>query len=418
MATYDLDAIRTYGASHIGSYTYNCVDTDDGKLQVAYSSCPQSTGFNIVPLQVPDAGTEVKVIFSALPAGRTNLTANDPGQYLNGSSTFADAGVTKYNSFSGTNYRGFRHGYVALLADGTRVYQSVDTVYGVATTTAERYRSMTDTTTFVVPSGTKQLFFVVSPAPTKYIVHNWDENITNDDQWPYQLEIENTDVVGHIPSIDLSDTSILPSDPTLDVYVGFNASSNTYPGTTYTLTSKELKAIGEALRVQPANIGGLMRSYSASQANGTIQFLGVNTASGKNTVVNGASTANGYGHWFSQTGNVVSYGTTAYVYSEFDANTMTFTIGQYPGKCSNGQVYKLGQAFRYKDSNGKTGIARIIFHIYIGGVPTDIEGIHSDTMQTGLAIKGIYDITGRIRQDASHLAPGIYIVNGKKVLLK
>ena len=60
MVTYDMDAIRSYGKGSIGQYTYNYVDTGDGKLQVAYSSCPQSTGFNVIPLQVPEAGTAIK----------------------------------------------------------------------------------------------------------------------------------------------------------------------------------------------------------------------------------------------------------------------------------------------------------------------------------------------------------------------
>ena len=411
MATYDIDAIRSYGTGSIGQYTYNYVDTDDGKLQVAYSSCPQSTGFNVIPLQVPSAGTEIKTVFSALPAGRTNLVSSDPKQYHNGD-RFTSINVTKYNSFSGANYRGFRHGYVALLSNGKRVYQSVDTVYSVARTTAERYRAMNDTTTFVVPEGTQRLFFIVAPAPTQYIVHKWDEDITNDDQWPYQLEFEGTDIVGHIPSVDLSDTSILPHDTQVDVYVGFNASADTYPATTYSFTTAQMRQIGEALRVQPASIGGLLRTYSASQPNNSIHFLALNAAR-NNAVVNGGSTANGYGHWFTAAGNVCDYGSSAYVYSELDANTLTFTLGQYPGKCKNGDVYQLGQAFRYKDANGKVAVAKIIFHIYIGGVPTAIDAIDSDRRPAG-----VFDLTGRRHASTEGLTPGLYIIEGKKVLVK
>jgi len=370
MATYDLDAIRTYGASSIGKYTYSYVDAGPNKIQVAYSSCPQSTGFNVIPLEVPSAGTTIKTIFSALPAGRTNLLEGDKKQYHNGN-TFTTANVTKYNSFTGAANRGFRHGYVALLSDGTRVYHSVDTVYSVARTTSERYRAMNDTTTFVVPEGTQRLFFIVSPAPTQYIVHSWDENITNDDQWPYQLEFENTDIVGHMPTVDLSDTSILPHDTLLNIYVGFNPTTgNNYSGTTYTLSSCELRAIGEALRIQPANIASLLRTYSTSQANNTVQLVGLNATSG-NTVVNGPSTANGYGHWFNASGNVCSYGNASYVYSELNTATLAFNVGQYPGRCRNGQVYQLGQAFRYKEGRcGKTHIPHLYWrsaHRHRGG---------------------------------------------------
>lgn len=386
MVTYDLDSIRRYGKSSIGQYTYNFVDTL-GKIQVAYSSVPQSTGFNVIPLEIPKAGTKIRTIFTALPSRNLILNSNDPSKYLNGSSVYANAGVTKYNTTSDWNKRGFRHGYVALLEDGTRVYQSVDSVYAKG----RGNESVNDTTTFVVPSKTKNLWFVVSPAPTGYIVHKWDESVTNDDQWPYQLEFNNTDVIGHIPTIDLSDENILPYDTLIEVNVGFNASTTTYPGTTYALTSSQMKAIGNALRVQPADISSLMKTYSASQTNNSIMFLPLNPTT--NAIVNTASTANGYGHWFNSVGSVCSYGASAFVYSELNASTLTFTIGQFPGKCENGEVYKLGQAFRYKNANGKIGNAKIIFHIYIGGIPeiNIPEDVNDDDVVDSQDILKIYD---------------------------
>ena len=410
MVTYDMDAIRSYGKGSIGQYTYNYVDTGDGKLQVAYSSCPQRTGFNVIPLQVPEAGTTIQTVFTALPGG-TNLAPNDPAQYHNGE-TFTKANVTKYNNFSERTRRGFRHGYVALLKDGTRVYQSVDTIYARGRSTS----AVSDTTSFVVPENTDRLWFVVSPAPTVYIVHKWDENIANDDQWPYQLEFEHTDIVGHIPYVDLSDTSIKPSDVTLDVYVGFPASTSVYPGTTYNLTTEQYAAIGNALRIQPTSIGKLMTTYSASQAKNTIHLVPLNPKT--NAVVARGSTANGYGHWFSKTGNVCDWGNESYVYSELDAGTLTFTIGQYPNHCKNGEVYQLGQGFRYKDNDGNVATAKIIFHIYIGGVPAGIN-----TPQASQGKGTVYDLSGRKLPphrggDGEGLSKGLYIIDGKKVLVR
>lgn len=404
MVTYDLDAIRSYGKSVIGQYNFNCVDVGDGVVQVAYSSCPQSTGFNVIPLEVPAAGTEIKTRFTALPAG-TSLAENDPAQYNNGDK-YTAANVTRYNTFSEKSRRGFRHGYVALLKDGTRVYQSVDTVYA-------KGRSMvavSDTTTFTVPENTERLWFVVSPAPSVYIVHKWDENITNDDQWPYQVKFENTDVVGHIPTVDLSDSSILPSDVTLNINVGFNASTSEYPGTVYRLTSAQLAAIGNALRVQPADISKLLTAYSTSQAKNTINFVALNPKT--NAVVNSASTANGYGHWFSKTGTVCGWGNDSYVYSEMDANTLAFTIGQYPNHCKNGEVYQLGQGFRYKDKDGHIAVAKLIFHIYIGGLPAGLEEVEKNEEQR----RGrVYNLNG---QRINTLQKGLNVVDGKKVWVR
>lgn len=414
MVTYDLDAIRSYGKSSIGKYTYNYVDTGDGAIQVAYSSCPQSTGFNVVPLEVPAAGTEIKTIFTALPAG-TALAANDPAQYNNGDKYVA-ANVTKYNTFSEKNRRGFRHGYVALLKDGTRVYESIDSVYAKGHSTS----SVSDTTTFTVPENTERLWFVVSPAPTTYIVHKWDENITNDDQWPYQLRFENTDVVGHIPYVDLSDTSIKPSDVTFDIYVGFNASSSVYPGTTYTLTTTQLAEIGRALRIQPTDISKKLTTYSTSQAKNTIHFVALNPKT--NAVVSSGSTANGYGHWFSKTGTVCAYGNDSYVYSELDAGTLTFTIGQYPNHCKNGDVYQLGQGFRYKDADGNVATAKLIFHIYIGGVPAGVEDLTpTDSGSRFQASGAVYDLQGKMvngKWSTGQLPRGLNIIDGKKIWVK
>jgi len=409
MVTYDLPAIRNYGKNAIGQYTYNYADVGNGKVQVAYSSCPQSTGFNVIPLEVPAAGTEIKVMFSALPVGTTALAEDDPSQYHDGNN-FTSAGVSKFNTFKERIYRGFRHGYVALLKDGTRVYQSTDTVYA----RMKAAKTVSDTTTFVVPENTERMWFVVSPAPTQYIVHQWDENISNDDQWPYQLEFENTDIVGHIPTIDLSDTSIAPSDVNIDIYVGFNA-SNSYSGTSYQLSSAQMKAIGEALRVQPAEIQNLLTPYSASQAKNTIHFVALHPKT--SAVLSSGSTANGYGHWFSKTGSICIWGNDAYVFSELDAGKLTFNIGQYPGRCKNGEVYQMGQGFRYKNDSGQIGTAKLVFHIYIGGVPTNIEIPDAD-INTSVSKKGIYDMTGRLYRSAETLKPGIYVVDGRKVIVR
>ena len=132
--------------------------------------------------------------------------------------------------------------------------------------------------------------------------------------------------------------------------------------------------------------------------------------------MNGPSTANGYGHWFNASGNVCSYGNASYVYSELNTATLAFNVGQYPGRCRNGQVYQLGQAFRYKDANGKVGVAKLIFHIYIGGVPTDIEAVSDH--ERSRANNSVYDLTGRRFSGSSHLSPGIYVIDGRKVLIK
>ena len=60
---------------------------------------------------------------------------------------------------------------------------------------------VTEDITTQVPTGTKRMFLVVSPALSTYIQHKWDENIKNDDQWPYQFGLVGTTATSIIPYV-------------------------------------------------------------------------------------------------------------------------------------------------------------------------------------------------------------------------
>ena len=177
---------------------------------------------------------------------------------------------------------------------------------------------------------------------------------------------------------------------------------------------------GNTLRIQPTSIGSLLKQYSSNQAKNTINLVPLNPKT--HAVVNSNSTANGYGHWFSKTGNVCSWGNDSYVYSELDAGTLTFTIGQYPNHCKNGEVYQLGQGFRYKDSDGNVATAKLIFHIYIGGVPAGIDTPQASSQPSPKGKGAIYDLSGRKMHNINSPFPlgegwgeakGLYIINGR-----
>ena len=122
--TWDIEACKPYRNSYIGNFEYRCVLTDDDEYQVALASCPQGTGFNVIPLQIPEAGTEVKTNLTALNVG-AQLLDTDPGEYYNGSSVYTkiaadDNGLRHYVNGGNRAWRGFRMGYVALMDDGSR----------------------------------------------------------------------------------------------------------------------------------------------------------------------------------------------------------------------------------------------------------------------------------------------------------
>ena len=125
---------------------------------------------------------------------------------------------------------------------------------------------------------------------------------------------------------------------------------------------------------------------------------------------------------------VVQTEETRYVYSEADFNTMSFTIGQYPGKCRNGSSYTIAQALRYKKSATESATARFVFRIHIQAgdayaqlasidydAPTGISAIKNKTSSHSPQTSKVYDLKGH-RHDAfgNH---GLYVVKGRKVVL-
>ncbi|HEY9046820.1 MAG TPA: DUF6055 domain-containing protein [Ohtaekwangia sp.] len=153
--TWDLDAIRNNGADDIGAHTYNYTTLADGSYQVAYDHCPGTTGYNVIRLTVPDAGTTV----SATVTGMVNAKG--------------------FNHVDNADAAGWRYGYVALLKDGTRVY-------------SDMYSETNASATFTVPTNCIKLWFVVTGAPNVYTPHPWDDDDSNDEQWPYKVKFTNT----------------------------------------------------------------------------------------------------------------------------------------------------------------------------------------------------------------------------------
>jgi hypothetical protein len=331
LATWDFDAIRSNGSNYIGQFSYKFYKISDGSYQVAYSKCPGTTGFNVVPLNVPDAGTVVTTTFTGLAPGSA-LASDDPGEYTDEETAYT---TTNYNnnSLSGA---GWRYGYVALLEDGQRVYGDMNS-------------ETSDNVEFTIPNGCKKLWFVVLGAPSGYESHAWDEKESNDNQWPYKIKFANTDLLGHI-SFDGTET---PQDLDLSYNVDFAASSSEYSGTSITIEGSKLVSLAKSFVLQPAEI-------SSKMDNGII-FYGMEP----DGTLNSNTTANGYGHWFNANGNVCDWGSDAKVFSEFDASKFSFSVGQYPGHCSAGDKYTIRQALVYTYGTGKTVQATFSFNITI-----------------------------------------------------
>lgn len=339
--TWDLDAIRTNGSNYIGKLSYKFYQLTDGTYQVAYNRCPGTTGYNVIPLNVPVAGTTVTTKFTALTPGSA-LAAGDPGQYSDNGSTLT---TNKYNS-SSTSRAGWRYGYVALLENGQRIYGDMN-------------RKTATDVTFTVPSGCSRLWFVVLGAPSTYAAQPWDEKESNDDQWPYSLKFTNTDILGNIAV----DPNKKPENLTLTYNLSFPANASAYSGTTVDLNSNgDLSKVAQALSMQPSTISGNLLAAKATPQEGKIAYAAVEA----NGTLNYNTTANGLGFWYDSKGNVIAWGkdNDSKMFSEFTPNTFVFNIGQYPGKSSTGSKYTIKQAFVYT-KNGIQYLITFVFNITI-----------------------------------------------------
>lgn len=421
LVTWDLDVCAPYRNNYIGDFNYRCVLTDDDQYQVALYSCPQSTGFNVIPLQVPAAGTEVKTSLTGLNVG-AQLHEADPGTFLNGDSREEtmepDAnGYRHYTNGGARANRGFRMGYVALMADGSRRYFAEDSVY------CQGSKTSTEDYAFTVPEGVSRLWLVVAPALKNYHVHKWNDRIVDDDMWPYKFCLEGTDLASRATVYANATLDGRPlGDVTFTYDVSFPLSSTAFYGTTVNVSGRAAATLGTALQMQPADIASKMQAWDdRGPANGKI-LLYACTPDGE--LCQSDFTATGYGHWFDADGNVSSY-LDGYVYSEFSPSVLSFTIGQYPGRCHEGQTVTVRQTLRYrKNARGDQANANFIFHITIGGTtasailrsvdyadPTGIRDIDRET----IANNRYYDLQGR-----RLAAPGrgLSIQNGRKVVVR
>jgi len=422
LVTWDLDVCAPYRSPFIGDFNYRCVLTPDGRYQVALASCPQGSGFNVIPLQVPEAGTLVTTHLTGLAVG-SELQEADPGEYLDGESQYAkieadSKGVRRYvNGGSGVN-RGFRMGYVALMADGERRYFSEDSIYCQG---AED--GITADYSFTVPEGVSQMWLVVTPALKRYTQHRWDDSIKRDDMWPYSFSLEGTDlapraIVYVAPAIDGRSVG----NATFTYDVKFPTDAVYYSGTAVTVSGQAAATLGTALQMQPAAIAAKMQDWaSAGPSAGRIMFYAVNP---NGALAQSGSTANGYGHWFSSGGRVIAYA-NGYVYSEFNPSTLTFQLGQYPGRCREGSTYTIRQALRYRKDTTTYAVATFVFNITVGGTVAsallqgidyenpDTQGITSPVGSGALHSGNIYDLQGR-QLEAKPAGGTVYIRNGKK----
>ncbi len=153
LGSYNRDYINTLSGTEKAKYTHetqlDAVANDF--YQINSSQVPQSYGYNAIKLLVPVSGTTVSVDFEGLD---------------NDWSTIA----------------GWRWGFVSVKNDGTPVYEAMQ-------------NTKTGTASLTIADNTSELWLVVTGAPSEHVNHVWDDNASNDENFPYKVKFNNTEPI-------------------------------------------------------------------------------------------------------------------------------------------------------------------------------------------------------------------------------
>ena len=95
--TWDMERVRIVSQKYVNQHTTQLISEAGGKYRIAESKCPQNYGYNAIKLDVPIAGTEVKLQFKGL------------------------SDVKGYRILKAEK-AGWRYGFLAVKSNGERVY--------------------------------------------------------------------------------------------------------------------------------------------------------------------------------------------------------------------------------------------------------------------------------------------------------
>lgn len=327
--TYDFADVRPYVGTAYDGYSTKLLKASNGYYQVAYAHCPSSTGFNVIPLEVPEAGSKVTVDLKGLAAG-SSLANGDAGEQVDGDGKVVGT-VSTYNNRGGGK-EGWTYGFVALKSDGSRVYSDIN------------YASVGDQqASFTVPAGTTRLWVVVQGAPKEYRQCPWDEKESTDDQWPYQIKVGGTSIKGYFDIDDSKD----PTDISLTYELKCDASLGEYVQGTIDLQSNgDIKKLAQAFVMDATTLSSntinIANGTTATPAEGKVA-LGLQEPSG---TINYTYTANS-GFYCKADGSQGSWGDSDPLWFEYDKNNFVITYGHFPGKTEAGKSYTIKPVLVY-----------------------------------------------------------------------
>lgn len=325
-ANYDFDAVHQYVTDAALNYGTKLYKNSKGYYQVSYDNCPGTTGFNLIPLNIPDAGTDVTAHFNALAVGSA-LAAGDAGEIVDGDGK-SKGNVSTYNKQSNTS-AGYRYGFVAIDSNDKSHY-------------GEMFSATSGDATFNIPAGTKKLYLVVLGAPSTYNREGWDDDETNDEQWPYEVSFSNTDLLGNVTIPTGS-----PEDITLSHSVNLDASSADYVlGTMNLLNNGDMGKIAKAFKIQPAEIAAGTLAAGSVTANGPTEGKIAIANTNPDGSISYAYSANGTGFWIMADGTAGKWGDSP-VYFEYNFTGYSLAYGHKPGATTKDKSYTIRPTMVY-----------------------------------------------------------------------
>ena len=319
IAAMDIEAWKTYGQGLIGSERQRLTEASEAIVQshlggvtewwvVQPDYCPQNYGYNANPLKVPAAGTVVTATFKGL------------------------VGATGYRSIY-PERTGWRYGFVTYSSDGTRTYSPIG-------------RKAEGEVSITIPEKCSHLWFVVMGAPTSWWTHSWNDDPSDDEQWPYAVTFTGSDPYGAHRTYGEYPTDYMRHDTTVVINATLAYSGSNYSSVR---VQYDMDAVSQALGLSTAQL----QSVKVGKSN-TIRFVGVSSSGTlRESTTTSTSSATCYGHWFNQSGNVCSYDSNARIFAEFYPDKYGCYVGQYPGRLTRGKTYTIRQAIIYKHTDGK-----------------------------------------------------------------
>ena len=318
--TWDIDAIRSYGKNRTDQFTCPSMHRVDGYLEVDSAYCPQNYGFNILRLKNFKAGETITVDFKGM------------------------AGAKGFRAIK-TDKAGWRYGFVALQNNGTRVY-------GEMNSAAE------GTAQFTVPANTTRVWFVVLGAPTDHWRHPWNDDVKDDEQWPYRVKFTGAEFNGSIVVRD--EDYEFPADyvrQDIELSVDIDVDYATIEQSTFAV-NLDLDPVFKALGIKPT----LLEAISPTKEPDNLRIRLI-LADGSES----ATTMSTYAYYWGLTADgtpVASFDEAAY-YFLWTYYRYTLYAGGDANKVEQGKTYSPRFAFIYTHTDGHEYKATFTVNIHV-----------------------------------------------------